>query len=42
MKIETISAIASSAECEMDEQFHNLLTFGILIVFQMKIILKIR
>ena len=40
-KILRIGAIASSAECEMDQQIQNLLTFRIFIVIQIKIILEI-
>ena len=31
-----IDKIANSAEYQMDEQFQNLLIFGILIIFQIK------
>ena len=36
-----IGKIASSAEYRMDKRFHNLLIFGISIVFQLEKILKI-
>ena len=36
MKFMKISKIANGAEYRMDEQFQNLLIFGILIIFQIK------